>query len=156
MGERVALSLVFTLNALIFLGYILVTDLPVLFVLFVIDQCTMGFHLALTTYFQKIAVTPEEITSNVSLQQTLVHLAAVVVPVVGGAVWEMFGRQVPFIAGIFITLAALALTQFIRFPPSSPAESPAAVRFAESPEGVDAALPGPAAEDTSVLALKPR
>jgi predicted MFS family arabinose efflux permease len=116
LGERVMLSIAFGTLALVFLGYAYVTYLPLLFLLFVIDNVTFGFNLALATYFQKIAVTPEEITSNLSVEQTINHIAAIVVPVVGGTVWELFGSQVPFLVGVGIVLVSLLLAQAIRTP----------------------------------------
>jgi predicted MFS family arabinose efflux permease len=71
LGERIMLSIAFGALAIIFLGYAYVTYLPVLFMLFVLDNIMFGFNLALTTYFQKIAVTVEEITSN--LADRVVH-----------------------------------------------------------------------------------
>ena len=117
LGERLMLSVAFGTLAFVFLGYAYVTYLPVLFVLYVIDNVMFGFNLALVTYFQKIAVTPEEITSNLSVEQTINHIAAMVVPVMGSAVWELFGSQAPFLAGVGIVLVSLVLTQFIRTPP---------------------------------------
>jgi len=116
MGERLMLSIAFGTLAFVFLGYAYVTYLPALYVLFVIDNVLFGFNLATTTYFQKIAVAPEEITSNLSVEQTINHIAAIVVPVAGGTVWELFGSQAPFLAGVGIVLISLALTQFIRTP----------------------------------------
>ena len=117
LGERLMLSVAFGTLAFVFLGYAYVTYLPVLFVLYVIDNVLFGFNLALMTYFQKIAVTPEEITSNLSVEQTINHIAAIVVPVLGGAVWQQFGSRAPFLAGVGIVLVSLILTQFIRTPP---------------------------------------
>lgn len=116
LGERLMLSVAFGTLAFVFLGYAYVTYLPVLFVLFVVDNVTFGFRLALITYFQKIAVTPQEITSNLSVEQTINHIAAIVVPVIGGTVWELFGLQAPFLAGAGIVLVSLVLTQFIHTP----------------------------------------
>ncbi len=117
LGERLMLSVAFGALAFIFLGYAYVTYLPALFALYVIDNVLFGFNLALTTYFQKIAVTPEEVTSNLSVGQTIEHIAAVVVPVMGGTVWELFGSQAPFLVGMGIVLVSLTLTQFMRTPP---------------------------------------
>jgi predicted MFS family arabinose efflux permease len=117
LGERLMLSVAFGTLAFVFLGYAYVTYLPLLFVLFVIDNVLFGFNLALVTYFQKIAVTPEEITSNLSVEQTINHIAAIVVPVLGGAVWQLFGSRAPFLAGVGIVLISLVLTQFMRPPP---------------------------------------
>ena len=117
LGERLMLSVAFGTLVFVFLGYAYVTYLPVLFALYVIDNTMFGFNLALVTYFQKIAVTPEEITSNLSVEQTINHIAAIVVPVIGGTVWQLFGSQAPFLAGVGIVLISLVLTQFIRTPP---------------------------------------
>jgi len=117
LGERLMLSLASGTLVFVFLGYAYVTYLPALFVLYMIDNILFGFNLAVTTYFQKIAVTPEEVTSNLSVAQTIEHIAAVVVPVAGGMVWELFGSQAPFLAGVGIVVVSLVLTQFIRTPP---------------------------------------
>jgi predicted MFS family arabinose efflux permease len=116
LGERLMLSIAFGTLAVVFLGYAYVTYLPLLFLLFIIDNVLFGFNLATATYFQKIAVTPEEITSNLSVEQTINHIAAIVVPIAGGTVWELFGSQAPFLAGACLVLVSLVLTQFIRTP----------------------------------------
>ncbi|HEC34806.1 MAG TPA: MFS transporter [Chloroflexi bacterium] len=90
--------------------------LLVLLGLFVADHILFGFSIALQSYFQKIAVGPEEITPNISLGQTINHIAAVVVPVVGGLVWEAAGAQYTFLAGVVIALVSLGLTLRMRVP----------------------------------------
>lgn len=117
-GERLTLSAAFAALTLVFVGYAFITALPVLYVLFVLDNIFIGFNLGLTTYFQKIAIAPEEITSNLSVEMTINHIAAIVIPVVGGTVWAVYGSQAPFLFGAAIVLAALALTQFMRFEPA--------------------------------------
>ena len=52
---------------------------------------TFGFNVALPAYFQKIAVTKDEITSNLSVEQAIQHIAAITVPLIGGIVWEKYG-----------------------------------------------------------------
>jgi predicted MFS family arabinose efflux permease len=123
LGERLMLSIAFGSLVFVFLGYAYVTFVPLLFALFVIDNIMFGVNLALATYFQKIALAPEEITTNVSVEQTINHIAAIVVPVVGGTVWKLFGSTVPFLVGVGIVLVSLVLTQAIR----TPAEPVAAV-----------------------------
>lgn len=116
LGERLMLSVAFSLLIFIFLGYAFVTSLIALFVLFVMDNILFGFNLALTTYFHKIAETREEITSNVAVEQTINHISAVIVPILGGAAWEMFGSQVPFLVGVGVVVVSLILVQFMRVP----------------------------------------
>jgi len=115
-GERMVLSFGFSLLILIFLGYAYIPYLPLLFALFVLDNVIFGMNMATATYLQKIAVSEEELTSNLSLEQTLNHIAAIVVPVVGGTVWSLFGAQAPFLMGVGIALVSLILAQFIRVP----------------------------------------
>lgn len=140
-GERRVLTVNFVLLVLVFLGYAVVPTLdvlktpgfqvpgvsvgewvlfpafpatPALLVLlglFVVDHILFGFSIALQSYFQKIAVGPEEITPGISLGQTINHIAAVIVPVVGGVVWEAVGAQYTFLAGVVIALLSLALTR---------------------------------------------
>lgn len=124
-GERLTLSVAFAALTLVFIGYAYITLLPVLYLLFVLDNIFIGFNLGLTTYFQKIAVAPQEITSNLSVEQTINHIAAIVIPVVGGTVWAVYGAQAPFIFGAVIVLIALGLTQLMR-PAAQPAVQPAA------------------------------
>lgn len=145
-GERRVLAVNFSLLALIFLGYAVVPtvtawshpSLPVagwsigrwvllpafsatpalliLLGLFVLDHILFGFSIALQSYFQKIALGPEEITPNISLGQTINHIAAVVVPLVGGVVWGTLGAQYTFLAGVVIVLVSLGLTRTMRVP----------------------------------------
>ncbi len=145
-GERSVLSVNFALLALIFMGYLWVPQIPalaatvlpipafrigswplfpalsatpallVLLALFVADNVLFGFSFALECYFQKIALDRGEITPNVALGQTFNHVAAVVIPVVGGVIWETVGPQYTFLAGILIALACLGLTQWMRVP----------------------------------------
>lgn len=116
-GERLMMSIAFAALTFVFIGYAYIKLLPALYVLFVLDNIFIGFNMGLTTYFQKIAISPEEITSNLSAEQTINHIAAIIIPVVGGTVWALFGSEGPFLFGAGIVLAALVLTQFIRTSP---------------------------------------
>jgi predicted MFS family arabinose efflux permease len=113
-GERRVLTLNFFLLIFVFLGYAYVPLLPVLYVLFVADQVLFGFTIALQSYFQKIAVYPQEITPNLSLGQTINHVAAVTIPVVGGVVWETLGSRYTFLIGVGIVVLSLVVVQRMR------------------------------------------
>jgi predicted MFS family arabinose efflux permease len=123
LGERLMLSIAFFALGFVFLGYAFVTYLPVLFVLFVLDNILFGFNLALTTYFQKIAITQEEITSNLAVQQSINHIAAIMMPVIGGTAWELFGSQAPFLVGVGIVFVSLVMVQLMRVPVKPPSVS---------------------------------
>ena len=118
-GERRVLSFNFIGLIVVFLGYAWVPYLPVLYTLFVLDNIFFGFNLALESYFQKIAHTREEITSNVSMAQTINHVSALVVPILGGILWEQISPSATFMAGVGIAIISLVLVQFIRTQPVS-------------------------------------
>ena len=120
LGERTILTIAFALLIPVFLGYAYVTVLPILFVLFVVDNMLFGFNLGLTTYLQKIAITPEELTSNLSAQTTINHISAVIVPVLGGTIWALLGSQATFLIGVAIATISLVLAQLIRVPAAEP------------------------------------
>ena len=120
LGERTILTIAFALLIPVFLGYAYVRVLPILFVLFVVDNMLFGFNLGLTTYLQKIAITPEELTSNLSAQTTINHISAVIVPVVGGTILALLGSQATFLIGVAIAVVSLVLAQLIRVPAAEP------------------------------------
>jgi predicted MFS family arabinose efflux permease len=123
-GERKVLTFNFAGLIGVFLGYAFVPILPVLYALFVLDHIFFGFNLAIDSYFQKIAHSQEEITSNVSMAQTINHVSALVVPILGGILWEQVAPAATFLAGVVIAIISLVLVQFIR---TGPVGAPAAV-----------------------------
>jgi predicted MFS family arabinose efflux permease len=152
-GERRVLTVNFGLLVFIFLGYALIPlsqalaeptfevpqvalgtwvlspafaatpGLLILLVFFIVDQILFGFSIALQSYFQKMAVSPQEITPNVSLGQTINHMAAVVIPIVGGSLWVLVGAQYTFFFGVLVALLALWLTQYMHITPPEPGGS---------------------------------
>lgn len=119
-GERKVLIVNFIGLIGVFLGYAYIPSLPILYVLFVLDNVFMGFSFAVDSYFQKIAVSPDEITSNVSLSQTINHMSALVVPVLGGILWEQIAPSATFLAGVVIVAIALVLVLFMQTPEFAP------------------------------------
>ena len=117
-GERKVLTFNFLGLVGVFFGYAYVSHVPILFALFVLDNIFFGFNLAVDSYFQKVAHSPEEITSNVSLAQSINHISALVVPVLGGILWEQISPSAPFLAGVGIAAVSLLLVQFIRTRPA--------------------------------------
>ena len=117
-GERKVLTFNFVGLIGVFMGYAYVGYLPALYALFVLDHVFFGFNLAVDSYFQKIAHSPQEITSNVSMAQTINHISALVVPVLGGILWEQIAPSATFLAGVVIAVVSLVLVQFIRTQPT--------------------------------------
>jgi predicted MFS family arabinose efflux permease len=118
LGERKVLTVNFAGLIGVFLGYAYTSYLPLLFVLFILDHVFFGFNLAIESYFQKIARSPEEITNNLGMAQTINHVSALVVPVLGGILWERVSPSAPFVMGVIVAALSLILVQFIRTDPS--------------------------------------
>jgi hypothetical protein len=64
-------------------------------------------------------VCPEEITPNLSLGQTINHIAAVIIPLVGGVVWAAVGSRYTFLVGVGIVTLALIVTQWMDVEPGA-------------------------------------
>lgn len=112
-GERLVLSYNFTLLTFVFLGYAYIHFVPLLFLLFVVDNVLFGFNIAADTYLRKIAPS-DEVTSNISMGMTMNHLSAVIMPVCGGLIWEAYGSETTFAAGAAITVLSLVVVQKIK------------------------------------------
>jgi predicted MFS family arabinose efflux permease len=114
VGERLVLTANFLLLTGIFLGYAFLDSLVVLSIFYVLDNLLFSINLSLESYFKKIAVSPEEITSSMSVGQTINHVAALFVPILGGLIWETYGSAVTFMSGAGIAVISLVVTQFMR------------------------------------------
>jgi predicted MFS family arabinose efflux permease len=125
-GERKVLTVNFIGLIGVFLGYAYVPSLPALYGLFILDSLFFAFNLAIDSYFQKIARSPEEITSNVSMAQTINHISALVVPILGGILWEQISPSATFLAGVAVAVVSLGLVQLMRIRPV-PAVAPLTV-----------------------------
>jgi predicted MFS family arabinose efflux permease len=90
----------------VFCGYAYITYLPVLIGFYLIDNILFGSSIALQSYLQQIS-DPEDLTGNLSFGMTANHITAVIVPVLGGLAWSLFGFKVTFIAGAAIVFIDL-------------------------------------------------
>ena len=113
-GERKVLSLEYGSLVLIFIGYALVQSKLLAAGLYVLDHIFFNFAIAIRTYFQKIGA-PRDIAPSMAVGFTINHLAAVVLPALGGLIWMVDYRLV-FIAGAAMSLVSLAVAQLIKTP----------------------------------------
>ncbi len=108
-GERWVITLEYSGLILIFLGYAWTTSKVVLVALYVIDHIFFNMSIAIKTYFQKIA-DPADIAPSMAVAFTINHIAAVVIPAVGGLIW-LANYQWTFYGGAILALASLACAQ---------------------------------------------
>ncbi|MDD2558565.1 MAG: MFS transporter [Desulfuromonadaceae bacterium] len=113
-GERKVLTLEYVSLVVVFVGYAWADSLALVMFLYIADHIFFNFAIAIRTYFQKIAA-PEDIAPSMAVSFTINHLAAVVLPVIGGALW-MIDYRIPFLAGAAMSAISLIAVQFIRIP----------------------------------------
>ena len=111
-GERKVLSLEYGSLILIFTGYALVQSKLLVAGLYVLDHVFFNFAIAIRTYFQKIGAA-RDIAPSMAVGFTINHLAAVVLPALGGLIW-MIDYRLVFIAGAVMSLVSLAAAQLIK------------------------------------------
>jgi hypothetical protein len=111
-GERKLLSIEYFFLVLIFIAYAYVDSKLIVGVLYILDHVFFNFATGIKTYFQKIAE-PEDIAPSAAVGFTINHIAAVVLPALGGLLW-MVDYKIPFLAGAFFSFISLCLVQMIR------------------------------------------
>ena len=111
-GERKVLSLEYGGLMIIFLAYALTGSRWVAAGLYILDNLLFNFSMAIKTYFQKVA-DKEDIAPSMAVGFTINHIAAVVLPVIGGVLW-IVDYRIPFVAGAALSGISLAAVQWIK------------------------------------------
>jgi len=113
-GERPVLSLEYSSLIIIFILYAFADQRWLVIVLYILDHIFFNFSIAIRTYFQKIG-NPEDIAPTMAVGFTINHIAAVVIPAIGGILW-MVDYRIPFLAGAGMSLISLLAVQLIKSP----------------------------------------
>ena len=120
-GERRTLSVEYGVLIAVFLAYAWTDYKLVAAALYVVDHLLFHGSIAIRTYFQKVA-DPADIAPSMAVGFTINHIAAVVLPVIGGALWVVDYR-IPFVAGAAMSLVSLIASQAVPRHPSTPENS---------------------------------
>ncbi len=110
-GERKVLSLEYGALIFIFIAYAMVDSKVIAALLYIADHIFFNFAIAIRTFFQKIAE-PADIAPSMAVGFTINHIAAVVLPVLGGILW-LIDYRIPFLAGAVLCCISLLLVQNI-------------------------------------------
>lgn len=110
-GERHVLTVEYAGLVLIFLTYAFTQSKIIVTAMYILDHVLFNFAIAIRTYFQKMA-DPQDIASSMAVGFTINHIAAVVMPVLGGVAW-MIDYRIPFVAGAVLSLISLVAVQKI-------------------------------------------
>jgi hypothetical protein len=110
VGERRTLTFSYAVLLFVFLGFALVPLAWVAIGLYVVYQVVLLFSIGVTTYLKRIA--PEaDVRPSLAMGLTTMHISAVVLPPLGGLLWEAFGFQVPFLLGALFIGSSILATQ---------------------------------------------
>ena len=110
-GERKVLSVEYGSLIVVFIAYATVESKMIIAVLYVLDHIFFNFSMGIRTFFQKIG-DPEHIAPTMAAGFTINHIAAVIIPAMGGLAW-IIDYRIPFFAGAIMSLTSLIAVQFI-------------------------------------------
>jgi len=111
-GERPVLTAYFAGIAVVFVLYAMVTSLHALYVIYVIDNALFVLKIALPIYANRIAPKSER-TQLLAMGVTMNHVGAVILPLVGGALYATMGYRFPFYCGTGIAVLSIIIAQAI-------------------------------------------
>ena len=134
-GERAVVRLENGGLILVFWGYTVAEQKWLLSSLYILDHVFFNMAIAIRTYFQKIA-DPADVAPSMAMGFTINHIAAVVIPVIGGLIWIVDFR-LTFYFGMLLAAASLVFANFMRIP---------AERSAAEPAGATSSLQGSAGD----------
>jgi predicted MFS family arabinose efflux permease len=86
--------------------------------LYALDNLFFLGSIGLTTYLQKIA-TPEDLMPSLAMGVSMNHAAAVVVPLVGGFMWQRLGYPATFMGGAVVVAISATTVLLMKVPKSS-------------------------------------
>lgn len=112
-GERKVLSLEYMSLFIIFGVYAFTDSKIIVGLMYILDNIFFNFSIGINTYFQKIG-DPQDIGATMAVGFTINHIAAVALPVVGGALW-LIDYKITFVGGMALALVSLVLVQFINY-----------------------------------------
>lgn len=92
---------------------------------FVLDQLLFAVGMARTTYLNKIAESPADLTPTLSLGISIDHAVSMTVPLLGGLAWARYGYQSVFLGAAAIAVVNILAAALVRTRPLSGREIPA-------------------------------
>ena len=111
-GERIVLSVEYLSLIVVFLSYAYIDSRMLIAGLYVADHIFFSASMAINTSFQKTA-DAEDIAPSMAVGFTINHISAVVIPLIGGALW-MLNWRIPFYGGAIIAVLSLFFAQFVK------------------------------------------
>lgn len=109
VGERLVLAFCYASLIPIFIGYATIKIPFVLYILYCLDNLFYLGSIGLNTYLHKIAE-PADVMPSLTMGVSVNHTAAVLVPLIGGALWSKLGYQATFLGGsVVVAISVIAV-----------------------------------------------
>lgn len=113
-GQEQSLGVNYAFLVFVFVGYAFVHAAWLAYLLYIVDDALAGFDdLAISSYAGRM-VDDAELTPTLAMGNTLAHIAAFILPVVGGWYWGIAGRMMVFLLSALIALIAMGYCLSIR------------------------------------------
>ena len=111
-GEQRVLTLGYVLHGVTFLGFALSGNVWMLYFFYLLYNWLFLFSMGTTTYLRKICKR-EDLAPSLAMGVSLSHVTAIVVPILGAALWTQLGYKFPFLFGTIFVVLSLISTQRI-------------------------------------------
>jgi len=139
LGERVVLASEAALLVFACFGYGFAKSLfpekmafLITCVCFLLDQMTMSFGMARSTYMRKIARRPVDVQPALTVSVTIDHVFSITIALLGGIIWNALGFQYVFLLGMFIAFVSFFVALQVRVPLSPAASKPVLASLVQS------------------------
>lgn len=111
-GERPVLTVGYLTMLGTFLGFALWHDARAAAVLYVAYNVVLVSEVAISTYLKRVA-SPGDLRPSLATGVTTMHVPALIVPILGGVLWNTFGFEVPFLLGAAFICGSLLASQLL-------------------------------------------
>jgi MFS family permease len=89
-------------------------------VCFLLDQMSLSFGMARSTYMRKIARQISDVQPALTVSVTIDHIFSISLALIGGVIWNTFGFQYVFLMGMFIAIGNFFAALQVYIPKSYP------------------------------------
>ncbi len=110
VGERPVLTAYFTGLVAVFILYTVLHSVPALCAVYMLDSALWALRVGLSVYAKRVAGGSGQ-TRLLAMGVTMNHVGAVTLPLIGGALYAMYGYRLPFYAGAAISLVSIAVAR---------------------------------------------
>ena len=85
-------------------------------IFYLLDQMLLSVNMARTTYMKKIALHPDDVQPALTASVTIDHTFSIVIALLAGVIWNVFGYQYVFLLGVGIAVLNFFAALRIRLP----------------------------------------